>query len=115
MSWIKEGNAPDYRFSLANERTFLAWVRTSLAFLAAAIGLDQLVPNLATSGMREVISLTLCLFAALLALYAYIRWASNEKAMRLNVDLPYTKVLLGISIFMTVTACVIILMISNAI
>ncbi|WP_350629969.1 DUF202 domain-containing protein, partial [Pseudoalteromonas sp. Q36-MNA-CIBAN-0048] len=28
MKWIKQGNAPDYRFSLANERTFLAWIRT---------------------------------------------------------------------------------------
>lgn len=115
MKWTKEGSAPDYRFSLANERTFLAWIRTSLAFLAAAIGLDQLAPNLATPVMREFISLVLCLFAALLALYAYIRWVSNEKAMRFNVDLPYTKALWMVSIFMTVTACVVILMISNAI
>lgn len=28
------GKEPDYLFSLANERTFLAWIRTSLALLA---------------------------------------------------------------------------------
>jgi len=115
MKWIKQGNAPDYRFSLANERTFLAWIRTSLAFLAAAIGLDQLAPNLASPEIREMLSLALCLFAALLALYAYLRWVANEKAMRQNTDLPYTKVLRLVSIFMTIIACAIILMISNAI
>lgn len=38
QKWADEGDTPDYRFSLANERTFLAWIRTALAFLAAAIG-----------------------------------------------------------------------------
>ena len=32
-----EGEEPDYRFSLANERTFLAWIRTSLGLVAAAV------------------------------------------------------------------------------
>src|ERR1043165_2701247 len=42
--WFQEGQDPDYRFTLANERTFLAWIRTSLALLAAAVALVQLVP-----------------------------------------------------------------------
>ena len=42
MKISRLGEAPDYRFSLANERTFLAWIRTSLGFLAGGIGLDQL-------------------------------------------------------------------------
>ena len=29
------GEEPDYRFTLANERTFLSYVRTALAFFAA--------------------------------------------------------------------------------
>jgi uncharacterized membrane protein YidH (DUF202 family) len=28
---------PDYRFTLANERTFLAWTRTALALLAGGV------------------------------------------------------------------------------
>ena len=36
------GTEPDARFSLANERTFLAWVRTSLAFSAAGVALEAL-------------------------------------------------------------------------
>ncbi len=35
---------PDYRFTLANERTFLAWLRTSLSLLAAGIAVVQLIP-----------------------------------------------------------------------
>ena len=45
MKISRLGEAPDYRFSLANERTFLAWIRTSLGFLAAGVGLDQLAPD----------------------------------------------------------------------
>src|SRR3984893_15268857 len=33
---VAEGE-PDYRFTLANERTFLAWQRTALGLLAAAV------------------------------------------------------------------------------
>jgi putative membrane protein len=38
MKISRVGEAPDYRFSLANERTFLAWIRTALGFLAAGVG-----------------------------------------------------------------------------
>lgn len=115
MKWNMKGKAPDYRFSLANERTFLAWIRTSLGFLAAAIGLDQLAPDLATPIVREITSVVLCVFAGILALYAYLRWVSNEKAMRLNTDLAYSKALWLVSIFMTIVTCALILMISNVI
>ncbi|WP_019615839.1 YidH family protein [Psychromonas ossibalaenae] len=114
MKWIHEGESPDYRFSLANERTFLAWIRTALAFLAAAIGLDQLAPHLAGPAAGEIISLTLCIFAAVVALYAYMRWAANEKAMRYKTDLPYTGFLRVISLFMVITAVVIMLFITYA-
>ena len=40
-SWRRDGQEPDYRFSLANERTFLAWIRTALALLAGGVLLDQ--------------------------------------------------------------------------
>ena len=93
MKISRVGEAPDYRFSLANERTFLAWIRTALGFLAAGVGLDQLAPDFATPLIREVLALLLCLFAGGLAIYGYLRWLSNEKAMRLKQDLPYTRCL----------------------
>ncbi len=36
------GTEPDPRFTLANERTFLAWIRTALALIAAGIALEAL-------------------------------------------------------------------------
>lgn len=105
------GDAPDYRFSLANERTFLAWVRTSLGVLAAGVGLDQLAPNLATPLVREIIAMALCLFAGCLAIFAYLRWLTTEKSMRLKQDLPYTPVLLLLSIMMALVAGAVLVMV----
>ena len=94
MKISRLGEAPDYRFSLANERTFLAWIRTALGFLAAGVGLDQL-------------ALLLCLFSGGLAMYGYLRWLRNEKAMRLKEDLPYTNSLLIISLILMVVAVIV--------
>ena len=104
MKISRLGEAPDYRFSLANERTFLAWIRTALGFLAAGVGLDQLAPDFATPLIREVLALLLCLFAGVLAIYGYLRWLRNEKAMRLKQDLPYTRGLLIISTILLTVA-----------
>ena len=38
-----DGVEPDYRFTLANERTFLAWIRTALGLLAGGVAVRQLV------------------------------------------------------------------------
>ncbi|NIY48306.1 YidH family protein [Cedecea colo] len=97
MSWRTEGKSPDYRFSLANERTFLAWIRTALAFMAAAIGIDQLAPNLAPSAFRELLVATLGITAAVLAWQAWRRWARNERAMRNDAELAYPRMLLWLS------------------
>ena len=40
------GSEPDYRFTLANERTFLAWIRTALALAAGGLGAIALLPDL---------------------------------------------------------------------
>lgn len=106
MKISRLGEAPDYRFSLANERTFLAWIRTALGFLAAGVGLDQLAPDFATPVIRELLALLLCLFPAV-AMYGYLRWLRNEKAMRLKEDLPYTNSLLIISLILMVVAVIV--------
>lgn len=104
MSWRKEGSSPDYRFSLANERTFLAWIRTAMALIAGAVGIDQLTPDLAPPLLRAAIASFLGLCAAMLAIYAYQRWINNEKAMRLGVELSYSRSLKVISIVVTLFA-----------
>ena len=111
MKISRLGEAPDYRFSLANERTFLAWIRTALGFLAAGVGLDQLAPDFATPLIREVLALLLCLCAGVLAIYGYLRWLRNEKAMRLKQDLPYTRTLLVISILLLAVVLAVMLLV----
>lgn len=51
----EEGTDPDYRFTLANERMLLAWVRTTLALLAGAVAVVRLVPDLGLPGARHVV------------------------------------------------------------
>ncbi|OZM72891.1 hypothetical protein CFN78_11555 [Amycolatopsis antarctica] len=85
-----EGEDPDYRFSLANERTFLAWIRTSLALLAGGVAVLQLVPDLGPRWARVALGAGLIVLAVLLAAMSHRRWRRNERAMRLKVSLPPT-------------------------
>lgn len=107
-NWRHEGDAPDYRFSLANERTYLAWIRTALALLAGAVAIDQLVPELANSSVRVLFSGFLCFSSGIMAIFAYRRWAANEKAMRNNEALRYTGFLKLISAFMLLLTLLVI-------
>jgi len=88
--WQQEGDEPDYRFSLANERTFLAWIRTALAVLAGGILLEQFATRLEPRGLLSLIAVLLALLATALAAGAYLRWRSNEIAMRHAAPLPAT-------------------------
>lgn len=82
--------APDYRFTLANERTFLAWLRTALAFFATSVVIDKLSTDINLSIVKEIVVALLCLTAAAIAIVAYFKWQANEKAMRLDLELPQT-------------------------
>jgi inner membrane protein YidH len=88
--WYEEGKEPDYRFTLANERTFLAWLRTGLALLAGAAALTQFVPRLSGSRMRTYLAILLALAGTGLAALAYRRWAMVQRAMREEEPLPMT-------------------------
>ncbi len=82
------GQEPDYRFTLANERTFLAWVRTSLALAAGGLGAISLLPNFYGS---EALGIVLLALSFATAATSYRRWALNETAMRTNEPLPPSK------------------------
>ena len=79
---------PDYRFTLANERTFLAWQRTSLGLLAAAVALVQLVPELAVPGARRVLGVGLATLAICTSGIGLQRWRQADHAMRRGLPLP---------------------------
>jgi putative membrane protein len=102
--WRRTGKTPDYRFSLANERTFLAWIRTSLALLAGAVAIDQLAPNIAPQPVRLGLCVLLALIGAGLAVLSYRRWSQMEAAMRNDQALPFSRVLLFMTIVVAVAA-----------
>jgi putative membrane protein len=99
--WWQTGSRPDYRFSLANERTFLAWIRTSLAIIAGAIGIDQFASHLGSPQLRLALSIILLVVGGILGGIAYKRWARAELAMRHQADLPLSLLLPFLAMFIT--------------
>jgi putative membrane protein len=79
---------PDYRFTLANERTFLAWQRTALGLLAAAVAVVQLVPELTIPGARHALGLLLAVLATLTSALGLLRWEQADRAIRRGGPLP---------------------------
>jgi putative membrane protein len=79
------GAEPDYRFTLANERTFLAWIRTALALAAGGLAAVSLLDDVSFGEMLGILLLALSFVTAA---SAYRRWALNERSMRLNEPLP---------------------------
>lgn len=92
-NWRQAGEGPDYRFTLANERTFLAWVRTALAILAAGVLLEQYSKSFAPEHIVVTIAVGLCMLAASLFAVAYFHWRNVELAMRLKTTLPQSPLL----------------------
>lgn len=79
---------PDYRFTMANERTFLAWQRTALGLLAAAVALVQLVPEMSVPGARRLLGIGLAVLALLTSGMGLMRWQQADHAMRRGDPLP---------------------------
>lgn len=82
-----EEKEPDYRYTLANERTFLAYISTALGLDAAGLGAAQFLPASAAH-LRLGIAVLLTALGTVVAMLSYRRWATVERAMRRGVALP---------------------------
>ena len=81
------GTDPDARFSLANERTFLAWNRTALALLAGGVALEALGLDLQPD-LRLAASLILIAAGVVIPVLAWLEWGRTERALRAGSPLP---------------------------
>jgi putative membrane protein len=101
----------DYRFTLANERTFLAWIRTALALIAGGVAVVQLVPALSIPGVRHSLGMVLTAAGGGLAVLAVRRWRSVQAAMQHGADLPRSlmPVLLGGAIVALTVALIVVM------
>ncbi|MGW2641530.1 YidH family protein [Streptomyces sp. NPDC001348] len=106
----EEGSTPDYRFSLANERTFLAWLRTALALIGGGFAVDQFLPDLRW-GWRVGLALALLGAGVLSSLRAVNHWVSCERAMRRGEDLPSSRFPAVLSLVVAVVALAMVLVV----
>lgn len=86
----EEGSTPDYRFSLANERTFLAWIRTALALIGGGFAVDQFLTDIA-HWARAALAVALLAAGVGCTLRAVNHWVRCERAMRMGANLPVSR------------------------
>ena len=93
--WVyARGAEPDPRFSLANERTFLAWIRTALALVAAGVAVEA-VPLGLDPRLRTVTATVFVLVGVVSGGQSWLGWARTERSLRVGAALPGGGVLVG--------------------
>ncbi len=100
-SVFERGSEPDARFSLANERTFLAWIRTAMALLASGVALESLALGI-HPGFRLAASALLILAGLLTPLQGWVGWTRAERALRQNAPLPSAPLALPLAVLVSV-------------
>lgn len=110
---LPDGVEPDPRFTLANERTFLAWVRTALAFIAGGIAVEAFTGDLFPTAIRQILAILLLVLGMLLAGGAAVRWLNVERAMRRKKPLPVPLIVPIVSLVSAVAAGALALVIAN--
>jgi putative membrane protein len=107
------GTEPDPRFSFANERTFLAWIRTALGFLAAGVAIAAVAQLTSNLGFEvRVASVALIVSGLVCGIGALTRWMRNERAMRLDQPLPSSRMLLVLTGVVVAVAAVALVVVS---
>jgi putative membrane protein len=106
------GDPPDPRYTFANERTFLAWSRTALALIGGGLVAAQVLHG-RFGGWHLLVALPAIALGGLVGFAGYIRWRSNERAMRLGQPVepsPLTQILTaGIAVLAVLSAVLVVI------
>lgn len=103
------GADPDYRFSLANERTFLAYVRTGLALNAGGLAVVTVLETFPLVG-RDLLGALLILLGTAVTIGSYVRWVANEEAMRTDAAIPPSRIPLALMLATTLVSLFLVAM-----
>lgn len=79
---------PDYRYSLANERTFLSWTRTGLALVAGGVAVEQFA-TLSLSWIVEVVGVIGIVIGGSMAVWALVHFRRVQHAIEHDLPLPH--------------------------
>ena len=106
------GSEPDARFSFANERTFLAWIRTGLGFVTASvaiIALTALRPELELEA--RIAALVLAITGVACGVNAFLGWARNERSLRQSRPLPSSPLMPLLVLVLVVVAAITVVLV----
>jgi putative membrane protein len=99
------GTEPDARFTLANERTFLAWNRTALGCVVAGLAVSHVLkPDNGSTVGPKIAGLALMFVGGVLAVFSHSNWSRAQRALRLGQPLPRSPLPLLISVVTGVVA-----------
>ncbi|MGW0246269.1 YidH family protein [Nocardia goodfellowii] len=92
----------DYRFTLAAERTFLAWIRTALTLLAGGVAAHELIGNFGIPVVRTAMATATIGLAAIVAAGALLRWRAIDSAIRRDASLPASTLMPVLAVAITI-------------
>jgi putative membrane protein len=84
-------NEPDYRFTLANERTYLAYLRTALACYAGGLSAVQFLQIDGERSLSKVLGVILVAGGIVATAGGWQRWRRNLAAIRAGEPLPASR------------------------
>lgn len=124
MEQGKKGNTTDH---LANERTYLAWMRTSIGIMAFGfvvvkfslfvkrisilLGHPVTVPN---RGYSAIVGIILVLIGTITTIFSYIRYRQSEKQIREGIYVHSTLLITIITIFILIASILLIAYLINS-
>ena len=88
---------PEPQFQLANERTYLAWLRMALALVASGVAAARLLAGQTLHWAWETVGILLILAGVVTAAMARGRWRAMEAAIREGEPLPAPRIALMIA------------------